>query len=130
MNFVVQTYFHRIPGIRYRLIRTHLEAAMSNGLPIEVQDGGFETRYFERRDAAEQARAEEIDKARACGESIYGLSDFIYLEGRTVADFAFSGPGSFDRFRALPQKERTALRIRYVEEVVCREREQRHAVAA
>ncbi|MBK4736206.1 hypothetical protein [Noviherbaspirillum pedocola] len=130
MNFVVQTYFHRIPGIRYRLVRTRIEAALSNGVPIEVYDDGFETQYFEKRDVAERVRGEEIAKARAAGEIIYGLTDFLYLEAQTVADYVFPGPHALAHFRSLPQEERTALRIRYVEEVVCPARELRLAEAA
>ena len=124
MNFVIDPWFHRIPGARYRMIRTTMVPVPTTGAVIEEADPAFEPMYFPDRTAAETAKAIEVAKADA---PVYGIYDFINLSNNTVADYfsnelTVSGKCSWDAFLALPKIERALLRIRYVESFVCPQR--------
>jgi hypothetical protein len=124
MNFVIEPWFHRKSGIRYKMERTMMVPVPETGAVIEVPDPAFETMYFGTRTEAETAKAIEVAKA---GCPLYGIYDFINLANRTVADhfadeLAVSGKSSWDAFLALPKIERAFLRIRYVETVICPQR--------
>lgn len=132
MNFVIQTWFHQIPGVRYKMIRTKMTTAPSKGAVIEIQDTNFEPQYFPDRDQAEKAQARELAKATSPVCSIY---DFINLSDRIVAkhfadELATDSCDGQSIFFALSSVERSILRIRYVETVVCPARTVAKAIAA
>lgn len=132
MNFVIQTWFHQIPGVRYKMIRTKLAPAPSKGAVIEIQDTDFEPQYFFDRSQAEKAQARELAGATSPVCSIY---DFINLSDRVVAkhfadELATDSIDAQAVFFALPSVERAIFRIRYVETVVCPARTVARAVAA
>lgn len=124
MNFVIDPWFHRIPGVRYRMVRTTMVPVPETGAVIEIEDPSFQPMYFPDRPAAETARAIEVAKADG---PLYGIYDFINLGNKTVADhfadkLAVTGKSSWDAFLALPKLERALLRIRYVQTVICPQR--------
>lgn len=132
MNFVIQTWFHQIPGVRYKMIRTKLEPTSSRGAVIEIQDTDFEPQYFADRPQAETARTIEVARATA---PVCGIYDFINLSDQIVAkhfatELATDSKDGQRAFFALSSIERATLRIRYVESVVCPARTVAKAVAA
>ncbi len=59
MNFVIEPWFHRISGARYKMTRTTMVPVPNTGAVIETADLKFEPMYFPSRPEAETAKAGE-----------------------------------------------------------------------